>query len=505
MLRKTIAGAVTLASAVLGLGATTSGAEAAADDRAPLITAESRVIDGQYIVMLDEGMSSATVKAAADRARGHGAEVRNVYSKIDGYSAALTQSELDAVRNDPAVAYVEQDQVMSGADTQINPTWGLDRIDQRNLPLSGVYTYSANLLDGLGVSTYSATGRGVNAYIIDTGLNATHNEFTGRVGNGYTAISDGRGTGDCNGHGTHVSGTVAGTTYGVAKKATVIPVRVLDCQGSGKNSGVIAGMDWVAGRSAASPRVANVSMGGDPSTATDDAINRMVNAGVTVAVSAGNEDQDACNVSPARAASAITVASSTRTDARSTFSNWGSCVDLFAPGSDITSAWINSNTATNIYSGTSMASPHVAGAAALYLQGNPSASPAAVTSALVGNSTANKISDPKGSPNRLLAVSIIASAPSNTPATKPGRVAKPTVRVDGRKAIIKWRAPRDGGSPLTGYRVTVNGKARTIGPSVPKLVLNRLRPRRYTVTVAAINRVSVGPASDIANFRIRAS
>jgi subtilisin family serine protease len=239
----------------------------------------------------------------------------------------------------------------------------------------------------------------VTAYVIDTGIQP-HNEFSGRLGSGYTAINDGRGTTDCNGHGTHVAGTVGGTTYGVAKQVTLVPVRVLGCDGSGTNSGVIAGMDWVAGRGG--PAVANMSLGGGASTATDSAVSRMTSSGVTTVVAAGNENQNACNVSPARASSAITVGSTTNTDARSSFSNWGSCVDIFAPGSNITSAWIGSTSATNTISGTSMASPHVAGVAAQYLQTNPGASPTTVTNALIGNATTGVVSGTNGSPNRLL-------------------------------------------------------------------------------------------------------
>ncbi len=383
------AAALTTMAGLTLTGLATAGHATAAGDPglAPLEHATgATAVDGRYIVVLDDASATA---AAADRAREDGGTVVRELGTFGGYVARLSASELTEVRQDPAVAYVEQDAVVRATDTQSPATWGLDRIDQRDLPLNNAYTYNA-------------TGAGVRAYIIDTGILATHTQFSGRTAPGYSAINDGRGTTDCNGHGTHVSGTVGGSTYGVAKAVTLVPVRVLDCQGSGTNSGVIAGMNWVAGN-ASRPAVANMSLGGGASQAVDDAVARMTSAGVTVAVAAGNENQNACNVSPARAASAITTGATTNTDARSSFSNYGSCVDVFAPGSNITSSWYTSTTATNTISGTSMASPHVAGVAALYLQGNPSASPATVTSAITGTATTGKVTNAgSGSPNRLL-------------------------------------------------------------------------------------------------------
>ena len=304
-------------------------------------------IAGSYIVVFKPDVQRSAVPAAAHQlASAHGARVSFVYQHaLKGFAARTTAAGAAALSRNPRVAYVEADQVVHAVTAQTPATWGLDRIDQRDLPLNNTYNYNQ-------------TGAGVNAYIIDTGMRATHQQFTGRVGNGADFVGDGNGTNDCNGHGTHVAGTTGGTTYGVAKQVTLHAVRVLNCQGSGTNSGVIAGVDWVTGNHVGAS-VANMSLGGGVSSALDSAVDNSINSGVSYAIAAGNSNANACNSSPARVPRANTVGATTNTDARASFSNFGTCLDIFAPGNNITSSWNTSDTATNTISGTSMATPHV--------------------------------------------------------------------------------------------------------------------------------------------------
>jgi subtilisin family serine protease len=308
---------------------------------------------------------------------------------LRGFVAQMSEVDAKELAADPRVRYVEENGRVQLDAVQPNATWGLDRVDQHALPLDQTYIYNAS-------------GAGVSAYIIDTGIFLNHQDFGGRAYTGYDAVTPGGNANDCHGHGTHVAGTVGGATWGVAKEVDLYAVRVLDCYGSGTYAGVIAGVDWVTANHIA-PSVANMSLGGGASQALDDAVTNSIAAGVVYAVAAGNETTDACTRSPARTPDAITVGATTITDARASFSNYGTCVDIFGPGSSITSAWHTSPTATNTISGTSMASPHVAGAAALYLSTNPAASPEQVANVLALNATPNVVGNPgTGSPNLLL-------------------------------------------------------------------------------------------------------
>jgi subtilisin family serine protease len=309
---------------------------------------------------------------------------------INGFAAYMTEQQALELSEDSRIKFVEEDSIVEALVTQTNPPWGLDRIGQRDLPLN--QTYSS-----------TTTGAGVTAYIIDTGIRFTHTQFGGRASFGFDAIGDGRNGNDCNGHGTHVAGTVGGSTFGVAKSVRLVAVRVLNCSGSGSTSGVIAGVNFVTQtHQAGTPAVANMSLGGGVSTALDTAVRNSIADGVVYAVAAGNSNTSAANSSPARVGEA-TVDATTINDARSSFSNFGSVVDIFAPGSSIQSSWLTSDTATAMLSGTSMATPHVAGVAARILQSNPGASPATVRNEIVNTATLNHLSGiPSGAANRLL-------------------------------------------------------------------------------------------------------
>lgn len=350
----------------------------------PTMNVGTQLVANEYIVVLQDG---ADIGDGARRAEARGGEVVAQWARaLRGYAVRGGPSLIVELRADPDVKYVEQVQEYSTTTEQPSATWGLDRIDQRGRTLSGTYVYNY-------------TGAGVTAYIIDTGIRTSHNEFGIRAEWGTNTA--GGPNDDCNGHGTHVAGTVGGATYGVAKGVRLVAVKVLNCSGSGSTTGVVSGIEWVVSKGKGTLAVANMSLGGGESPSIDNAVNTAVSEGIVFAVAAGNSNADACSYSPAGAANAITVGATTSTDARASYSNFGTCVDIFAPGSLITSAWKNGNSATKTISGTSMASPHVAGVAALYRQAGVSA--ANVAAELTKNATSGAVSNPgSGSPNRLL-------------------------------------------------------------------------------------------------------
>jgi subtilisin family serine protease len=376
---------------------TPAGAVAPAEGNV-LAAGSPTAISGSYIVVLKDGTTSDAGLAS----RYGGNVVSSWRDALKGFHANMSATAARRLAADPAVKYVEQDQVVSLVATQSpTPSWGLDRIDQRNLPLNNSYTYPTN-------------GAGVTAYIIDTGIRITHVDFGGRAVWGTNTV-DTNNT-DCHGHGTHVAGTTGGTSYGVAKGVTLVAVKVLNCAGSGTNTQVINGINYVTNNHTTGAAVANMSLGGGFSQAENDAVTAAINDGVTFAIAAGNSNADACNSSPASTPAAITLGATDINDARASFSNFGTCLDLFAPGVNITSAWgLGSDTATNTISGTSMASPHAAGVAALIKAANPSFTPQQVRDKMVADATPNVVTNPgTGSPNRLLFVDNGGTPPGTT-------------------------------------------------------------------------------------------
>ncbi|WP_066951600.1 S8 family peptidase [Streptomyces lushanensis] len=393
--RTRIAAAVTATAAAAALAAVSAPAQAAPTVGTVIGAGSADAVQGSYIVTLKEtaGLKSASAAGRSVVAE-YGGTVEHTYTAaLNGYAAALSPEQARKLAADPAVDRVFQDREVHALATQVNPpSWGLDRIDQAALPLNGQYTYP------------DTAGQGTTVYVIDTGVRITHQDFGGRASYGYDAVDNDNTAQDGNGHGTHVAANVAGNVYGVAKKANIVGVRVLNNAGSGTTAQVVAGIDWVT-RNHSGPSVANMSLGGGANAALDTAVQNSINSGVTYAVAAGNNGLNAQNYSPARVADAITVGATTSTDARASYSNYGTRVDLFAPGSAITSAWNTSDTASSSISGTSMATPHVAGAAAVYLAGHTTATPAQVATALVNGATSNVVGNPgSGSPNKLLRI-----------------------------------------------------------------------------------------------------
>ncbi|GAA1143660.1 subtilisin family serine protease [Kitasatospora gansuensis] len=402
--RRGLVAATAATAAVLALGVG-SALPAAASAQAEGVIANAGApgtVKDSYIVELNQGVAAASSDHGQALADKYGAKITRTYTAaLNGFAAQLSEAQAKRLAADPAVAKVSQNRTFHVDATQPSPpSWGLDRIDQKSLPLNSSYGYP------------DTAGEGVTAYIIDTGVRISHSEFGGRASDGYDAIDNDNTAQDGYGHGTHVAATVAGSSYGVAKKAKIVAVRVLDNNGSGTTEQVVAGIDWVTAH-AVKPAVANMSLGGDVDDVLDAAVRRSIASGITYGVAAGNDNQNASTHSPARVAEAITVGSTTNTDARSSFSNYGSLVDLFAPGSNIKSAWNSGDTATNTISGTSMATPHVVGAAALWLADHRTDTPAQVATALVNNATSGVVTSPgSGSPNKLLYVGTGTTPPT---------------------------------------------------------------------------------------------
>ncbi|MCW2804973.1 MAG: putative family peptidase [Propionibacteriaceae bacterium] len=490
MLRRSRSFSVLVGLAVLsagGLGsATTASAEPPPSD------------GGRYVVRTKSDTATAR---SVTRLKSAGRSVTVRYSQVlNGFAAELSSAQVRALRSDPTVESVTPDvrisiaapSTVDGADARANaslnqaaPPWGLDRIDQRSKTGDGKYGYDT-------------TGAGVTAFLIDSGVKFSHREFGGRAVSGYDFVDGDTDASDCLGHGTHVAGTIGGATYGVAKAVKIVSLRVFDCEGSGWGSDFLSALDWAVKHKPAGPSVVNFSGGSGIDAASDQAVAATVAHGIPVVVAAGNEASPACGGSPARAPQAITVAASDINDGRANFSNYGSCVDLFAPGLDVVSAGLDSNTATATMSGTSMATPHVTGAVARFLQSKPTATPAQVNAALAGRATRGVIADPQGSPNLLL----FTSAASQTPGAAAGVVAQ---RNEAQKTgSLQWSAPLfDGDSAVTGYQVTRSGTdAQGAGQATIDLpatasshVFNELRAgAAYTLTVRARNAVGLGPA-----------
>jgi len=470
----------------------------------------------RYIVRYLDGESNDSVNDELSKNNGR---LKGRLSKVfNGAIADMTPAKAAQLRKSPKILWVEEDKGVA-TQTTVSPTrsWGLDRIDQRTNAPTNSYSFTTN-------------GAGVSVYVIDTGILASHTEFTGRTRAGFDAF--GGNSTDCNGHGTHVAGTVAGANYGVAPAASLVSVRVLDCAGAGSVSGVIAGIDWVIADHVSGPAVINMSLGAGKSASLESAVDRAFNDGITVVSAAGNSNIDACNSSPGgNKASGLTVGATTTTDARASYSNFGACLDMFAPGSGIVSAGISSTTAIATMSGTSMAAPHVAGLAARYLSAVTTASPTQVMNSLITSSTANVVTSPGTlSPNRLAYGDPALTPTSSTSTTVPpgsttvppgsttpppgsgteaqpsipGAPGTPVALAGANSAWLNWTAAADGGSPLTGHVVRIFRKKSLVGQVVVDAdnyhTITGLTAGSSTYfTVAAMNGVGVGPFSAPSN------
>ncbi|GAA2978272.1 hypothetical protein GCM10010483_23030 [Actinokineospora diospyrosa] len=484
---------------------------AAQDSAVAIVNAGSAdaVADRYIVAFKSQGQGIASVSASATSlTQRYGGQIRHTYDAgLNGYSAKMSAAEAAKVAKDPAVAYVQQVTTMKLTDTQTNPpNWGDDRIDQASLPLDRSFTYPSN------------PGQGVRVYIMDSGINANHQEFSGRMAAGYDFVDGDSSPTDCHGHGTHVAGTAAGTTYGVAKKATISAVRVLNCQGSGANDDIIAGINWIR-NNAVKPAVVNYSIGCQQrctDNSLDNAVKALVASGVQWVQAAGNSSDDACYYSPQRVPEAINVGNSNSTDVRNSTSNYGSCLDIFAPGTSIISASYSSNTGTATMTGTSMASPHTAGAAAVYLGKNPSATSAQVQTALVNNSSANKLTSiGTGSPNRLLNISFLNTGtpgdvtvanPGNQSATV-GQAFNLTNSATGGTSPYTWSATGlPAGLSISSSTGTISGTPTAAATANVTLSARdsagKTGTASFTITVGTTGG-SCGPVTNSADYTIR--
>lgn len=497
--RKRVAGLVGVLAAAL-LVVTAQALPASAADGEIRQEGSPDAIPRTYVVVLDDAdLNKRQPQTVIDvLLREHQAKVKYRYlNAFRGFAAEMSRAQALRLSKNPAVSFVQQDRRVQLTATQTpTPSWGLDRIDQRLLPLDNSYTY-AN------------TASNVTAYILDTGIRTTHNDFGGRAVWGTNTV-DANNT-DCNGHGTHVAGTVGGNAYGVAKGVRLVAVKVLNCAGSGSFAGVAAGIDWVTGNhQPGQPAVANLSLGAPGSdAATENAVRNSIADGIVYAIASGNANTNACNVTPARVSEAITVNATTRTDARASFSNFGTCTDLFAPGQNITSAWMGSNTATNTISGTSMATPHVAGAAALVLGANPSATPPTVASRLLTGATTNVVTNPgTGSPNRLLFTGAQSPPPSCAAVTNATNVVIPDLSTASSTITVSGCAGN--AAPSTTVEVHIVHTWRgdlvvdVIAPNgTSSLLLNRAGGSADNVDQTFTVNMSSAPANGTWTLRVR--
>lgn len=496
--RGLVAAATALACLTLVMTPSFAGATTPSPDAPPEIVGSDSpsAVEGEYLVVLKP---QARIGAADDIASALtdavGGEILDVFNTvIDGYSAALSEDEALAIAADDRVDHVEQAQKVYAIGEQVNPpSWGTDRVDQRDLPLDGRYRYP------------DSAGAGVNVYIVDSGMRLTHSEFAGRIRPGFDAVTPGGDASDCNGHGTHVAGTAVGTTYGIAKKANVYPVRVLDCKGEALSTTILAGIEWVA-ENAVRPATVNYSVGCRTACSipsVDAAVRSVVASGITWVSAAGNTNDNACRYSPQLLPETIVVGNTTRTDGKAASSSWGSCLDVWAPGSEIVSSWFTGDTAAATATGTSMASPQVTGATALYLSANPSATPAQVQAAIVDNATPGKVTGLDAtSPNRLLYTGFLngTTAPAPT-AVDLAAIADATATV-GQPVSVSVRAT--GGSAPYTFSASGLPAGLTISASTGTI--------SGTPTAAAVSTVTVtvrdagSPATtDAATFRLTVS